>query len=262
MTMRLLHFSDLHVQLRDWRTRPFRDLGPLRSVATAELWLRRGTKFDGAEERTRKLVALGRGFDHVLCTGDLVQLCHPDEFALARAALEPLASDPARFTCIAGNHDRYPWDFATPRFFERHFPEQLKSDLPPEFTRTRLLDGVALVLFDSADPMSWPILTKGKALGPALDALERTMAHAEVRSRAALVAIHHSPLRPQGFAGVPVHALWGYSRFLKIAKEGGALAVLAGHVHERYELAETRDRPRILCVGSSTELGKEGAYAI
>jgi len=35
--VRLLHFAGVHVQLPDWRTRPFRDLGPLRSVATGEL---------------------------------------------------------------------------------------------------------------------------------------------------------------------------------------------------------------------------------
>ena len=52
--MRILHFSDPHVQLPRWRERPLRELGALRSFATVELWKGRGRDFDDA------LAVLGR----------------------------------------------------------------------------------------------------------------------------------------------------------------------------------------------------------
>src|SRR5205823_7529162 len=53
-TMRLVHFSDAHVQLPGWRRRPLDELGPLRALATVELWKGRGRLFDGAEETLRR----------------------------------------------------------------------------------------------------------------------------------------------------------------------------------------------------------------
>ena len=75
--MKLVHFSDVHVQLRDWRRRRLRELGPLRALATVELWKGRGRDYDAAEETLRALVRGTAGADHVVCTGDLTQLGHP-----------------------------------------------------------------------------------------------------------------------------------------------------------------------------------------
>ena len=260
--LRLLHFSDPHVQLRDWRTRSFRALGPLRAVATAELWKGRGARFDGAADRVRALAALANGFDHAVCTGDLTQLCTQEEFALAREALEPLASDPARVTCIPGNHDRYPDGLGAQRWYEERFPEHGQSDLGPEVLRTRLVgEELALVVVDSTGPLAWPIASLGRYLASDVERLTRTLAHPEVRRRCALVLAHHAPFRPRPL-GVLLPNVFGGGPFLRACREGGAQALLCGHVHERYDLPETAGRPRILCVGSSTERGKEGAFAL
>ena len=58
--VRILHFSDPHVQLPGWRERPLRELGPLRALATVELWKGRGRDFDDAFE---KLKAIARDAD-------------------------------------------------------------------------------------------------------------------------------------------------------------------------------------------------------
>ena len=100
--MKLIHFSDVHVQIREWRKRPLRELGPLRALATVELWKGRGRQYDGAEEALRALARAASAADHALCTGDLTQLGHPEEFAAARAALGALAGDTDRFTVFPG----------------------------------------------------------------------------------------------------------------------------------------------------------------
>ena len=46
--MKLVHFSDAHVQLPGWRERPLDELGPLRALASVELWKGRGKLFDDA----------------------------------------------------------------------------------------------------------------------------------------------------------------------------------------------------------------------
>src|SRR5712664_419161 len=54
--VRILHFSDPHVQLPRWRERPLRELGPLRAVATVELWKGRGRDYDDALLTLRQIV--------------------------------------------------------------------------------------------------------------------------------------------------------------------------------------------------------------
>jgi 3',5'-cyclic AMP phosphodiesterase CpdA len=262
--MRILHFSDPHVQLRDWRRRPLRELGPLRALATVELWKGRGARYDGAEGRLRALGKLGLEFEHAVCTGDLTQLGMDEEMRLAREALEPLASSD-RFTALAGNHDRFPLDARPVHFFEAHFPEQVRSDLP-QFAplRIRLLGGAggaALIAIDSAVPYSWPLLARGRIDEHALTELALALGHPEVRSRCALVLTHHAPLRKNGKADWPHHYLQNATDFLQVVRAGDA-TILAGHVHERYDLPETDERPRLLCVGSSTDVKHPGAYAI
>ncbi len=254
--MKLVHFSDVHVQLPDWRTRSLRALGPLRALATVELWKGRGRDYDGAAATLAALAARAESMGaHAICTGDFTQLGHEEEFALARRALGPLASDRARFTALPGNHDRYYW--RGPRLWERHFPEQTQSDLPGPI-RVRLLDGVAILLLESAPVPSWPVLAYG-AISPAVvPALRGLLAHPEVRSRCALVATHHAPRVRTGRADWPWHGLRGAGDFLRACAEGGAQAVLCGHVHDRFDLPAAADRPRILCAGSSTERGHEG----
>ncbi|HEX9604953.1 MAG TPA: metallophosphoesterase, partial [Myxococcales bacterium] len=191
--MKLVHFSDVHVQLRDWRRRRLRELGPMRALATVELWKGRGRLFDGAEESLRALARVAAGADHAVCTGDLTQLGHPEEFAAARAALGPLAADADRFTVFPGNHDRYPWLGAPSRLFEQHFPEHTRSDLPGPL-RVRLLGEAALIVLDSAGPLCWPVVSRGRLDRAQLDALSATLAAPALRGLCKLIAVHHAPL--------------------------------------------------------------------
>ncbi len=255
--MKVFHFSDVHVQLDDWRSRPLRQLGPLRALATVELWKGRGREYDGAAEMLRSLARAAESADHVVCTGDLTQLGHPEEFAGARAALGRLAADP-RFTTFPGNHDRYPWRGAASRLFEEHFSEQARSD-PAAPLRVRLLGEAALIVVDSVGPLCWPVVSRGRVRRAQLDALEATLRAPELRSLCKLIAVHHTPVLRGSRSDWPWHALRGARALLRAAARGGAQAILCGHVHDRFV---TGSDPAVVCAGSSTQLGHEGFFEL
>jgi 3',5'-cyclic AMP phosphodiesterase CpdA len=260
--VRLLHVSDPHVQLRDWRTRPLRALGPLRTIATVELWKGRGRVFDGAEAALARWARSFGAYDHVLLTGDLSQLGLKEELQLARAALGTFAGDPQRLTLLPGNHDRYPWRGRAQRWFEEVFPEHQGGDSTFGPVRLLLRGEVALVVVDSSLPVSWPVWTQG-AIGPAaLEGTARALAAPEAAQRCKLVLTHHTPLRAGGAVKRPRHQLAGHAAFLRVCKQGGAQAVLAGHVHERFLVEPGPDRPLLVCCGSSTALGAEGGWEL
>lgn len=220
--IRVLHFSDPHVQLPRWRERKLRELGPLRSLATVELWKGRGRDYDDALEKLRQIVrdADALKADFVACTGDLTQLAMEEEFALAREALAPLGE---RLVCIHGNHDRYPIAGRANGLYEVYFPPK---PLPSPF-----------VALDSCGPICWPVVTRGR--------IEPAQLQQDFHGK--LVLVHHAPVRDW-----PWHELRG--RRALLGATPGAAAVLCGHIHERQRLGN------VFCAGSSTERGKEGYW--
>jgi 3',5'-cyclic AMP phosphodiesterase CpdA len=256
--MKLVHFSDVHVQLPDWRRRTVRELGPLRAIATVELWKGRGGEYDGAAAALRELARVASGADHAICTGDLTQLGHPEEFAAAREALGALARDPERFTVFAGNHDRYPWRGRPSAFFEEYFPEHSGTDVCTPL-RVRFVGDAALIMLDSAGRLCWPVVSRGRVDRAQLDALEAALRAPELRDRCKIVAVHHAPVLRGGRTDWPWHSLRGARALLEVARRGGAQAILCGHIHDRFVYGAN---PAVICAGSSTQRGREGYFEL
>jgi 3',5'-cyclic AMP phosphodiesterase CpdA len=225
--VRILHFSDPHVQLPRWRQRPLRELGPLRAIATVELWKGRGRDYDDALSKLRQIVrdADALRADMVVCTGDLTQLAMEEEFALAQDALAPLGE---RLVSIPGNHDRYPLAGRPNKLYEAYFPPR---PLPVE-----------LVALDSCGEVCWPVITQGRIRDSELTQ--------ELRGK--LVLVHHAPFRAGGHPDWPWHRLRGARKLLEATQDAAAL--LCGHLHERFRVG------KVICAGSSTERGKEGYW--
>ncbi|HYZ88057.1 MAG TPA: metallophosphoesterase [Myxococcales bacterium] len=256
--MKLVHFSDVHVQLPDWRQRTVRELGPLRAIATVELWKGRGRAYDGAAATLRELARISSEADHAICTGDLTQLGHPEEFAAARDALGALAGNAERFTVFPGNHDRYPWHRRPSAFFEEYFPEHSQADVRTDL-RVRLVGDAALIVVDSAGRLCWPVVSRGRVNRAQLDALEAALRAPDLRGRCKIVAVHHAPLLRGGRTDWPWHSLRGARALLEVARRGGAQAILCGHIHDRFVYGAN---PAVVCAGSSTQLGHEGYFEL
>jgi 3',5'-cyclic AMP phosphodiesterase CpdA len=227
--VRILHFSDPHVQLPRWRERPLRELGPLRALATVELWKGRGRDYDGALETLRQIVRDAEALhaDLVVCTGDLTQLAMEEEFALTRDALAPLGD---RLVCIHGNHDRYPLSGLPNRLYETYFPPRALPD--------------GLVALDSCGDVCWPVITQGRIVEPEL----------QQDFRGKVVLVHHAPFRRGGVPDWPWHRLRGARQLLAATRD--AAAVLCGHIHQRFRSGN------VICSGSSTMRGDEGYWMI
>ena len=227
--MRILHFSDPHVQLPRWRERSLRELGPLRSLATVELWKGRGHDYEDALEKLRQIVrdADELRADFVVCTGDLTQLAMEEEFALAQDALAPLKE---RLLCIAGNHDRYPVAARPNTLYESYFPPR---PLPAGFAA-----------LDSCGDVCWPVITQGRIV-------DRDLAQ---DFHGKLVLVHHAPFRTGGIPDSPWHRLRGAGKLLEATRD--AAAVLCGHIHERFRAGN------VICAGSSTERNAEGYWLL
>lgn len=220
--MKILHFSDPHIQLPRWRERPLRELGPLRALATVELWKGRGRDYDDALEKLKAIVRAGEKADLVVCTGDWTQLAMEEEFALAAEAVKPLGD---RLVCIHGNHDRYPVGAGrVNKLYEVYF----KTNRPDGF-----------VALDSCGEICWPVFTQGRIEAAAL----------QQDFAGKIVLVHHAPVRDW-----PWHELRGRAALLE--KTRNAAAVLCGHKHER------RREGNVFCAGSSTERGKEGYWLL
>ncbi len=227
--MRILHFSDPHVQLPRWRERPLRELGPLRAVATVELWKGRGRDYDDALPTLRQIVRDAHALraDLVVCTGDLTQLAMEEEFALAREALAPLGD---RLICIPGNHDRYPFAGRANKLYEAYFPPR---SLPAE-----------LRVVDSCGEICWPVLSRGRI--PDADLGQDFSGK--------IVLVHHAPFRGGGVPDLPWKRLRGGRKLLQATRD--AAAVLCGHIHERFQARN------VICAGSSTMREDEGYWLI
>ncbi len=246
--IRIAHITDVHLPLAG---ASLRELASKRILGWLSWRLRR--------HRRHRIACLNaiiedirtHAPDHVVITGDLVNISTRKEFAAARFWLESLAS-PEHLTFIPGNHDRYvaeaekagllalsPWMTA----------QATEPDKKPHFPCVRYLGNVAIISLDSTYPAPW-----GEASGRlGFDQIERLASLLdETRSKGLfrLVLIHHPPLF--SLATSPRKALKDGDALEQILREKGAEAVLYGHNHLwKRDLLETRTGPAHLLAAPS-----------
>src|SRR3954452_20682695 len=102
--LRLIHVSDIHFW--QFAFNPIHLLNK-RLLGMGSLVVQRARKF--RLERIGQVVERVLSLEpaHILITGALTTTALPAEFKVARRALAPWLTDPAKVTVIPGNHDRY-----------------------------------------------------------------------------------------------------------------------------------------------------------
>jgi 3',5'-cyclic AMP phosphodiesterase CpdA len=253
--MRVLHLSDVHVDV-PFAAMPARGwASPKRWLGGANLALRRKARFRDAREKLRILGELRAelNVDLVICTGDYTALGTEPELRAARAAIAPLTHAPRGFVTIPGNHDVYVGD-AVGRF-ERIFGDLLD---PGPWPKVRIVDDtVAVVALDSARPNPQPWRSSGRIPDAQLAALPRVLE--TVGDRFVFVITHYAPRLADGGPDRFSHGLVNADAFLA-ACAGIRGAILHGHVHRRYRVRVPGVRPELFCAGSTTEAGHEGFW--
>jgi len=174
--------------------------------------------------------------DHIVVTGDIINISLPDEYTQAQAWLRSLGP-PDRVTAIPGNHDAYvPIDWqrsiglwadymagAPPGEGMRELPVRSDDDFP--FVRIR--GPLALVGVSTACPMP-PFSAAGRIGERQLGELKRRLSELGRDGLFRVVLIHHPPFDGPDQRRKGLH---DGAAFRAVIAEAGAELVLHGHTH-------------------------------
>jgi 3',5'-cyclic AMP phosphodiesterase CpdA len=262
---RLLHFSDVHVQVSAQEV-PLRDWFGKRLLGGLNLLLKRRRHFTDAVAKLDGLARFAEreGVDVTVCTGDYTALGTFPELKAARAAVDRLARDRHRFVTVPGNHDLYLPDVADGRF-DRTFGDLLATDWP-EYTVDGAWPGVrlygdhlAVVTVNSARPNSHFLRSSGRIPDSQLEALRRVLADRRLAGRTVVIATHYAPRRADGSPDLWRHGLENADALLAVCAKAPRGVLLHGHIHRRFHLRDA-GTTHIFGAGSATQARHEGAW--
>ncbi|MEM7437878.1 MAG: metallophosphoesterase, partial [Myxococcota bacterium] len=222
---RVLHISDLHLE-DGFAGVPLRSFLNKRLVGLANLSLHRRRLFADGPHKVTALAELAQRerVDLVLCTGDYTALGTEAEIAFARRTVEPLTGFRDGFFTVPGNHDLYLSDSADEGWFDEHFGEFLRTDMPEHavdgvWPQVRLsIDGVALIGVNSARPNDKPSRSNGRIPDTQLDALARILEDSRLADRFVFLATHYAPRLENGEPDRPSHGLENADAFLEVTR--------------------------------------------
>jgi 3',5'-cyclic AMP phosphodiesterase CpdA len=174
--------------------------------------------------------------DHIVVTGDIINISLPDEYTQAQSWLQSLGP-PDRVTAIPGNHDAYvPMDWqrsiglwadymtgAPPGEDAHEQPVRSDDDFP--FVRVR--GPLALVGVSTACPMP-PLSAAGRIGERQLGELRCRLKELGREGLFRVVLIHHPPFDGPAQRRKGLHDGAG---FRAVVAEAGAELVLHGHTH-------------------------------
>lgn len=266
--IRVLHFSDVHVDV-PLSQMPLRDLlVPKRMLGAANLELRRRRHFRQAREKLAELARFAEreAIDVAICTGDYTALGTEPEMIAARAAIDAVTKRPLGFVTVPGNHDIYVAD-AAHALFARMFGELLTSDLPEHavdgpFPIVRLAgDDLAIVAVNSARPNPQLWRSSGRIPDAQLSALSRVLDDPRVAARLVLLITHYAPRRADGTRDTKRHGLDNADELLALCERVPRIAILHGHIHRRYHVLGPAGQP-LFGAGSATQEHREGIWVL
>jgi len=250
--MRVVHFSDIH--LGCW-SRAFSSLFDKRLLGQANYVLRRRHQIH-TEYLTRALMRVKMlAPELVICTGDLTCVSSPEEFALARQALEELFHGTSlEFIVVPGNHDAYVRNRAcaealdmTVRSLNRGGPAL--GDLPVCIDRK----GLRFILVNEACPTSW-VSSAGCVGEQSLDLISGWL-DAPRGEKEKRVLVGHFPLLDSEGRPLSWRRRLRNSDVLRDALLDGRIDVsLCGHIHAPFRRDEACGSMEI-CAGSVTVNG-------
>lgn len=263
MTVRLAHFSDIHLTARPLGWRPRDLLGKRVSGWVNVRLLGRGRRFKAAPT---VIAALIRGLrertpDAIVFSGDATHLGFESEVTVAASALAVGDELLPPGIAVPGNHDYYTRRAVREAGFERHFAPWQKGMRAEErfvYPFARKVGHVWLIGVCSSTANRWRGDASGEVGPGQLDRLRRLCGRLDDGVR---VIVTHYPLRTHDGQIEPrVHRLRDHADALAVAKECGIGLWLHGHIHKGFVLPPTAAIPfGVVCAGSATQ-GNRWSY--
>ncbi len=263
MTVRLAHFSDIHLTARPlgWRVRDAFNKRTSGWVNVAVLG--RGARFKHANDVTAALRRefATRGFDQLVFSGDASTLGFPSEMTEAANRLGVHDATLPPGVAVPGNHDVYVGPAARARLFEDAFaPWQTGSRVTADhYPFARKVGHVWLVALNSAVPnfLLWD--ASGRVGDAQLKRFRDLCATLDAGPR---IVVSHYPLMREGHRPEPRwHRLRDWAKVRDAAAGCGIALWLHGHRHRWYALPPAANLPlATICTGSSTQTGRWGYH--
>jgi 3',5'-cyclic AMP phosphodiesterase CpdA len=254
--VRIAHLSDLHLLSLEGAV-PFR-LFNKRLTGYLNLRFHRKSVHRPFAVQAGARAIKTLGIDHVVITGDVSNLALENEFELVRTFLADDLGLPAdRVSMVPGNHDVYTHGAYRSRRFARAFAEHLVSDLPeltPEgeiYPYVRLRGPVAIIGLSTALPRP-PLVASGGLGRTQLAALERILAHPEVRDRTPVILQHHPIHNPPSATKRALEGLGDAEEEARVLGKLRRGLLLHGHLHRRVHRHLPTERGRLDAVGTTS----------
>jgi 3',5'-cyclic AMP phosphodiesterase CpdA len=257
MTVRLAHFSDIHLTAKPlgWRTR---DWFTKRATGWVNVrLLGRGRRFKLAPPAVAALLRAirERKPDAIAFSGDATGMGFESEFMVAAEALGVGDSTLPPAVAVPGNHDYYTHRAVRENLFETYFaPWQFGERVDPEhvYPFARRVGDIWLIGLNSCTPNRWNWDASG-AVG--LAQLDRLRALCKTFGPGVRVLVTHYPLRTaRGLIEPRVHRLRNHDAVLAAAVECKISLWLHGHIHRPFVLYPSGDVPfPVICAGSATQ---------
>ncbi len=222
------HFSDPHLPLPSGRPGRLRDLAGKRLLGYLS-WRRKRHGVHRPDVLAALLADMsGHALDHVVVTGDLVNIALPDEFERARAWLEQLGT-PDGVSVVPGNHDAtvaMPWQTGIGLWQ----PWMESDGGGAGFPFVRVRGPVAFIGVSTAVP-SPPLLAIGTVGRDQAARLAEALDRAGRDGLFRVVLMHHPPMMIHGTART---ALTDRREVQAVLRRCGAELVLHGHHHREH----------------------------
>lgn len=230
---KLAHISDLHL---DFETGPtLRELAGKRVLGHHNWRVRRRHLHQRRIlDRLMRDLAAQRP-DHIVITGDIVNLALPDEFRAAAEWLRELGR-PERVSVVPGNHDAYvhvPFERSLGLWRDYMSGDEATRDWFASgesiFPYVRIRERVALIGLSSATPTP-PFMAYGRLGRSQIERLGVILRRLAKDHYYRVVLIHHPPISASA-------ARWNHlldeKELQAVLKKNGAELVLHGHLHRR-----------------------------
>ncbi len=242
MPVTIAHLSDVH--LAPLRGLGLRHLNAKRALGLAN-WLRKRRKMhlrSAIDALTHDLAQ--QKVDHIIVSGDLVNLGLPGEHAAAFEWLQAIGP-PEKVSVVPGNHDIYCrlWRDPGVERWRAYMASCAKGRkiLPASpsggFPYLRIIGRVAIVGLNSAIPTR-PFSAIGRAGDEQIEVAGRLLGRLGKEGFTRLVVIHHPPLAGQADA---TRMLTDADRMEAMLVQNGAEMVVHGHNHR--DMHEVRRGP-------------------
>jgi 3',5'-cyclic AMP phosphodiesterase CpdA len=254
--VRIAHLSDLHLLSLEGAV-PYRLFNKRITGYLNIRFHRKSVHKPFAVEAAARAIG-GLGVDQVVITGDVSNLALENEFELVRAFLaDHLRLPPERVSLVPGNHDAYTGGAHRSRRFARAFAAHLRSDLPDltppgeVFPYVHLRGPAAIIGLSTALPRP-PLVASGAIGQVQLQALERILAHPDVKDRTPVILQHHPIHNPPSRATQVLEGLRDAEDEARILAKVRRGLVLHGHLHRRIHRRLPTDRGHLEAVGATS----------